>query len=178
MEDTMNRRLFIIVALLAAVVLTGAFAEGSRERDERFYGPRGRTDRPEFAEEITELTGQVYLEADEFHPVLRSGSKEYELMAPRWQAIDADIEEGETVTVKGYLVEGAPCCDEDDEGAHLFVTTAVIDGKEYEVGRGSYAGPMMGRRGMMPGKRPGIRGGAWMGGTDSDQSDGPGARWR
>jgi hypothetical protein len=177
MEDTMNKRLVLIVAILAAIGLVGTFAEGSRETDERTYGPRGRMDRPEFAEEITEITGQIYLEADEHHPVLKAGGKDYELIVPRWQTVDAEIEDGETITVKGYLMEGAPCCEEDDDEAHLFVTHAVIDGKEYELDRGPFeGGPMMGRRGMMPGRRGG---GAWMHGkAPNDQNYGSGPRWR
>ena len=67
-----------------------------------------------------------------------------------------DLEDGQTVTVEGYTVEGMPCF-EDEEEVHIWVTKAIIDGKEYDMEAGGFRGGHMGSRrgmGMMgPGRR-------------------------
>ena len=149
----------VLAILLIGIAAAGmAFASGNKESDDtRFYGPRGRWGAaPEISEELTRVTGQISFK-DEFHPTLKSGTDEYELMVPRWAASDLDVKEGATITVEGYVASGMPCEDEDDDEIVLMVTKAEIDGKEYDLGdfRG---GPMAmgrgGRRGGMMGGGP------------------------
>ncbi len=93
------------------------------------------------------------------HPELKSGGKEYELLVPHYYAYELDLKDGQTVTVEGYTVEGMPCCeDEAEEEVHIWVTKAVVDGKEYDLEgegfRGGHMGPGMGMGMMGPGRRP------------------------
>jgi RNase P/RNase MRP subunit p29 len=119
--------------------------------------PRG--DAPELSEETITVTGQLYFE-DRMHPELKSGAEEYELLVPRFYAYELELEEGQTVTIEGYTLEGMPCCrEEEEQEIHILVTKAIIDGQEYNLEddpRWGMMGPGMGRRGGMmgPGRRP------------------------
>jgi hypothetical protein len=150
----MNAKKIIIVLLIAGVAAAGAFASGNKEDDR--LGPRGYA--PQLSEETITVTGQLYFE-NRMHPELKSGGEEYELLVPRFYVYELDLEEGQTVTIEGYTAEGMPCREDEEEGElHIWVTKAVIDGEEYDLGDGPRwgMGPGMGpRRGMMgPDRRP------------------------
>jgi len=149
----MNAKRIIILLLIAGVAAAGVFASGNKEDEWRM--PRGEA--PDFSEETITVTGELYFE-NRMHPELKSGSEEYELLVPRFYAYDLDLEDGQTVTVEGYTVEGMPCFeDEEHKEVHIWVTKAIIDGKEYDMEAGGFRGGHMGSRrgmGMMgPGRR-------------------------
>ena len=95
------------------------------------------------------------------HPELISGADEYELLVPRFHARDLDLEDGQTVTVEGYAVEGMPCCEGeegDHEEVHIWVTKAVIDGEEYDLDGRGRMGPRWGMMGSGWGHHGGMMG--------------------
>ena len=159
----MSAKKIIILLLIAGVAAAGAFASGNKEDEAEAARPDWRRmprwDGPELSEETITVTGQVYFE-NQMHPELKSGAEEYELLVPRFYAYELDLEEGQTITVEGYTVEGMLCChEEEEEELHIWVTKAMIDGEEYDLADGprwGMMGPGMGpRRGMMgPGRRP------------------------
>jgi len=163
----MNAKKIIVLLLIGGVAAAGAFASGNREDQAETVRPdwRGaqRWDGPQLSEQTITVTGQVYFE-NRMHPELESSGEEYELLVPRFYLYELDLEEGQTVTVEGYTVEGMPwCAEEEEEELHIWVTRAVIDGEEYELEDGPGTGPRWGmtgpgwgpRRGMMgPGRRP------------------------
>jgi hypothetical protein len=155
----MNAKRIIILLLIAGVAAAGVFASGNKEDESDVTRPGWRRmprgEAPDFSEETITVTGELYFE-NRMHPELKSGSEEYELLVPRFYAYDLDLEDGQTVTVEGYTVEGMPCF-EDEEEVHIWVTKAIIDGKEYDMEAGGFRGGHMGSRrgmGMMgPGRR-------------------------
>jgi hypothetical protein len=163
----MSAKKIIVLLLIAGVAAAGAFAGGSKEDESEAARPDWRRlprgDAPELSEETITVTGKVYFE-DRMHPELKSGSEEYELLVPRFHVYELNLEDGQTITVEGYTVEGMPCCeDHEEEEVHIWVTKAVIDGEEYDLDaegfRGGRMGPRWGmkdhRRGMMgPNRRP------------------------
>ncbi len=179
----MTKKIFLSALALTLVLASAAFAGGQKEPvpgSAAPVGPAAPAGKPPFAtgEKLT-LTGTLSLQG-EWHPVLKSSGKEYELLVPRHLTWNLDVKEGEQVTVEGYVVQGMPRAGADDGDTDLFVTKATIQGKEYDLSQ--YRGPMMGgavarpRGGAVPGwgqgygpwgRQPGMRGGpAW----------GPGAR--
>jgi len=177
----MNRKTMMIALLALAVAAAGAFASGKKEDKEYgpgFYGPgpggcpgfgygpgRGSMGRGwqgrggfrgmmgpwaqgdenglKFSEEALTVTGPVYFQ-NRMHAELKADGKDYELMVPRFYLYDLELKEGQQVTVEGYVAQG------EDEN-YMWVTKAVIDGKEYLLERGG-RGPgrgfgMMGPRG-------------------------------
>jgi hypothetical protein len=158
----MNAKRIIILLLIAGVAAAGVFASGNKEDESEAARPDWRRmprgEAPDFSEETITVTGELYFE-NRMHPELKSGGEEYELLVPRFYASELDLEEGQTVTVEGYTVEGMPCFeDEEGEEVHIWVTKAIIDGKEYDLEAGGFRGGHMGSRsgmGMMgPGRRP------------------------
>jgi len=167
----MNRKILGIALLALMVAAAGAFASGDKETQSDgpgFYGPgsgwcpgyangpgRGRGLRGgasrgpwqderfelKFGEDKVTVTGPVYFE-NRMHAELKAGGKDYELMVPRFYLYDAELKEGQQVTVEGYLAQG-------DEENYLWVTKAVFDGKEFELERGFGRGP---RRAWGPGR--------------------------
>jgi hypothetical protein len=139
----MNVKKILVLLVLAGVAAAGAFASGNREQPTRpDLAPCWRG--AELSEETVTVTGQVYF-ANRIHPELKSGSTEYELLVPRFYAYELDLKEGQTVTVEGYAVEGMPCYGfGDEEEAHLWVTKATIDGKEYDLASAGFRGGPMG----------------------------------
>jgi hypothetical protein len=172
----MNRKMMLALLLAAVVAATGAFASGNKEdktpqqgpgfygpgpggcpgygggwgpgRMGRGYGPRmpGRgwdqQDWLKFSEEKVTVTGQLYFQR-RMHAEVKAEGKTYELMVPRFYLYELDLKEGQNVSVEGYMATG------EDEN-YLWVTKAVIDGKEYNLerrGRGPMMGPWGGRRG-------------------------------
>ena len=154
----MNAKKIIILLLIAGVAATGAFASGNKEgepettRPELRSAPRGDApEAPELSEETITVTGQVYFN-NRIHPELKSDGEVYELLVPRFYVYDLDLEEGQTVTVEGYTVEGMPGRMDGEGGElHIWVTKAVIDGQEYELEQGRQMDP---RWGMGPGGHP------------------------
>jgi hypothetical protein len=166
----MNRKTIWIALLALAVAAAGAFASGKKEDKNYgpgFYGPgpggcpgcgpargwqgrggpRGRQG-PwgagedfglKFSEDKVTVTGPVYFQ-NRMHAELKAGGKDYELMVPRFYLYDLELKEGQQVTVEGYVATG-------DEESYLWVTKAVIEGKEYDLerpGRGRGPGMMRG----------------------------------
>jgi len=150
-----------IIAVSIILMLTGlvaVFATGQREELERTYGPRGGRGGmmgmwgADQGEKIT-VSGPVYFK-DKLHPEIKSGDKEYELLVPRFAFWNLDIEEGQSVSVEGYTVEGMYCDTADEDEVHLLVTKAKIGDKEYDLesdAQGAWGGP--GRGGRGPGRR-------------------------
>ncbi|MBN2553391.1 MAG: hypothetical protein JXB06_11515 [Spirochaetales bacterium] len=158
----MNVKRIVVMLVIAGVAAGGVFASGNKEQQPEPTRPDWRRvppgDAPELSEETIRVTGQLYFE-NRMHPELESGGMEYELLVPRFYAYDLDLEEGQTVTIEGYTVEGMPCCEgEDEEEVHIWVTKAVIDGQEYDLQaegfRGGFMGPHGGMGMMRPGRRP------------------------
>jgi hypothetical protein len=157
MKKSLLLSLVLIPILMGGVAATAAFGAGQYEDPAQPYGRRGpwqgpRYDErqaPEFSEETVTVTGQVYFE-NRMHPELKSGDEEYELLVPRYYVYEADLKEGQTITVEGYSVTGMPMFEgEEEDEVHLWVTKAIIDGTEYDLeryGRGPMGG--LGRRWM------------------------------
>ncbi len=180
----MKSRIIAVSIILMLTGLVAVFATGQKEEVERPYG-RGRGGMmgmgmwgAEEGEKIT-VSGPVYFK-DKIHPEIESGGKEYELMVPRFALWNLDIEEGQSISVEGYTIEGMYCEEEEGEDeVHLWVTKAKIGDKEYDLesdaqgtwgGRqGTWGGPGRGGRG------PGRRGHMMRGGNGSNMS---GRGWR
>ena len=115
----------LVMVLVTGVV--GAFAGGTRESAD---SPR----------DYVTLTGQVYFE-DLDLAVLKTDDAEYELMVPWFYSYDVEIEEGQVVTVEGFLgpeeMPGRRYQELEYGESHLMVTKATIDGEEYEIDHGS-----------------------------------------
>jgi len=150
------KKIILLTVVLTVITGMAVFANGEQEGDfERAVRP-WNLDGEE--PELLSLSGTLKLEYGD-RPTLRAGGEEYELMYPPFLDDGIDIEDGEAVTVQGFLVPG-PRRSTDDEENYLHVTKAVIDGEEYDLDRiaGGY-GPMGG---------PGGRRGGMMGGGNRD----------
>ncbi len=176
----MKRTVVLIAGLLLAVAGAGLFAAGQREgqgapqaspvapsASQPGYGPWGLN----LGKEET-ITGKISL-AGEFHPLLTSGGTTYELLVPRFLAFNVGVKEGQTVTVKGSPLAGQLPPQArftlQDGTTPLWLASATIDGKTYDLsalasagprGRawGGGYGPMMGHGyGPMMGYGPGYR---------------------
>mgnify|MGYP006283930215 FL=1 len=171
------KKIIIFAVLLSMITGAAVFAAGDQEDDygdgrsnapgrqnqpgrmpgsRDGYGPRYEDRREGFDGEIITLTGTVKLEG-EWHPELETVDRTYELMYPPFLDDGLDVQDGEEITVEGYLVPGPRWeeAEEVGEELHLHVTKAVIDGKEYVV---EHPGPRHGgRRGGMVYGRPGSR---------------------
>lgn len=136
----------ILIFTVLSGVLAGAavFAAGGQE-DDYGYGPRYEDRWEGFNGEILTLTGTVKA-GDEWRPELETSDGTYELMYPPFLGDDLNVEEGDRITVEGYLVPGPRWGkgDEESEELYLHVTKAVIGGKEYVV---EHPGPRSGGRG-------------------------------
>jgi hypothetical protein len=131
----MMKKTLLVSSVILLVSLGSVFASGSQEE-----GPYGGFTGPGVSEKI-ELTGRVQFPGYG-HPELVAGGETYEIMVPFFLLDEVDLEEGETVTVEGFLVPG-PRWGEDGDEKHLAVTEAVVDGETYELGFGR--GYMRGR---------------------------------
>lgn len=164
----------ILIGMLALIALTGvAFASGQKDLTKPSAQP-AVPGAPTSSEKLS-LTGTLSLEGD-FHPVLKAGDKEYELLVPRYLTWNLDVEEGEKVSVEGYVVQGMPWRAAGDDGdIDLWVTKATVKGKEYDLTqyRGGMGAAMMGGRGDGQGGwcAPGPRGG-----RGSGRNWGPGGK--
>lgn len=126
--------LFLISGLLV-------FASGNQEAPKRWAN-----------EELVTLTGQLILQEDQW-PQLESGGEVYKLMYPPFIDLEIDVQDGQQITVQGYVFEKPDCdCDEDgSDKKHLHVTKAIIDNKEYilPMGRGFGHHMRIPRKGFM-----------------------------
>ncbi len=131
----MKRVLITALILALGAGLVGGFAEGQSEDPITQFGGGWRNDGRPALEEVS-LTGQVYFQGLDF-PVLKTADGEYDLMVPRFYTYDVEIKEGQTITVEGFLgPEKAPMgrfIRPDDTEAHVMVSKAIIDGKEFEI---------------------------------------------
>jgi hypothetical protein len=130
----MKRVLITALILTMGFGLVGAFAEGQTEDPSTEFGRGWRDERPAL-EEVT-LTGKVYFQGMDF-PVLKTAEGEYDLMVPRYYTYDIEIEEGQTITVEGFLgPDEAPMgrfSRSEDGEPHVMVTKAIIGGEEFEI---------------------------------------------
>ena len=142
--------------LLTAMVLilgAGLFAEGAQERT------AGRFDD---ADKVT-LTGTI--DISRFPAVLSSGGEQYLVMVPPFAVEGIEIENGQQLTLTGYAHEGYGRFSSDEKV--IAVTSAVIDGEAFEVGRPDFGGrfaegPMgYGGRGCFGGAQGPQRQGSW-----------------
>lgn len=139
----MKRTVLLAVMMVSAVAL---FANGAQEDvREPVWNP-------------VEITGTVSIVED--YPVLTARGTTYLLGTPRAAWYVDEIEDGQTITVRGHLVED-PAVDVDVEtDAHIAVDQAVVDGEVYPIGaRAAFGrgGPAMAMRGPTrgaPGARP------------------------
>ncbi|MCX7040353.1 MAG: hypothetical protein NT005_14615, partial [Spirochaetes bacterium] len=133
----------ILISTLAMLALAGAaFASGQKEPAQpsaQAAAQKAAPAVPSTSEKLS-LTGTLSLEGN-FHPVLKAGDKEYELLVPRYLTWNLDVKEGEKVSVEGYVVQGMPWRTSGDDGdVDLMVTKATIKGKEYDLSQ--YRGGM------------------------------------
>lgn len=171
----MTKKITMSALALLLALAGAAFANGQKEppRAQAGNGPAAtRPLAPWASGDKLSLTGTLTLEG-EWHPVLKSGGKEYELMVPRYLTWNLDVKEGEQISVEGYVVQGMHRRvqgDDNDielsgaEGAFLLVTKATIKGKDYDLSQSR--GPMMGMGGT--------RGGPGRGGRGGNRGGGPG----
>ncbi len=138
----------LIGALLVLALAGAAFANGQKEPVRA--SPQAAAPAESRTSEKLSLTGTLSLEGN-FHPVLKAGDKEYELLVPRYLTWNLDVKEGEQVSVEGYVVQGMPWHTSADDGdVDLMVTKATVKGKEYDLSqyRGGMGAAMMGGRGV------------------------------
>jgi hypothetical protein len=172
MKKALLLTLVLIPILIGAAAVPGALASGQSEKRAPGYdrpGPpqgRGYAERPAptFSEETIAVTGPVYFR-NRIHPELQSGGQEYDLLVPHVYAYELGLKDGQTITVEGHKVTGMPRFEGEDAAVtYLWLTKAVIDGKEYDVKR--YRG----------GRHRGGRGPGW-GPCDGPGPDRMGQRW-
>lgn len=154
------KRIALIGLMLA---IAGAlFANGASEIDrEPVWNP-------------VELTGTISIVDD--YPVLTARGTTYLLGAPRAAWYVDEIEDGQTITVRGHLVE-EPRVEVDIEvDAHIAVDQAVVDGEVIALGfRGAAMGrgPAIASRGGMAGRGAPSQGRMARGGTIDRDDDRP-----
>lgn len=152
----MKQKIVLVLLVLLTAGIISVSAVGQSETEGVPYGPRWQSPSSGLGEKL-EVTGELYFENRVF-PELKSGDQEYELMLPRFYTFGVDLKEGQTITVEGYQVEGPFCIiEEEGDEIHLWVTKAVIDGKEYDLSSMSFG--KMGRPGAF------MRGAYHMGGA-------------
>lgn len=164
----MNRRatlLGVLTGVLLIGVGTMVFASGQNEGTfgPPFVAPSSGT------HSVITVTGTVSV-TNRIHPVLQSGSTDYELLVPPFAVYDSGVKDGQSITVKGYTVDASQVGpwlrynDGTSGGTYFFVTAATINGKEYNPWSGVPAygyGPRHGfgpGRGYGPGYGPGMMG--------------------
>ena len=162
--------LLVLTAVLFLMGGAAAFAGGQNENAPQAPGTAGgQASQVTVAKTLTTVTGQIQI-VNRIHPVIKNGSESYELMVPRFDVYQSGVKEGQTVTVKGYKVDGmvwgpyAANAQNADTTPVLLVSSATIGGKTYDLqqwadqfkvalqNRGTYGpgfrgpgyGPMMG----------------------------------
>lgn len=112
----------LVVVLLSTAAL---FAQGTREMNNRDTGAGiGR-----YPSEDTTLTGTLELTGEEV--ILNTSSGSYSLSAPTARFMDLESFDGKYIQIEGTLSQECDDCTNGYDG-HLFVTSASIDGQEYE----------------------------------------------
>jgi hypothetical protein len=139
----MNRFKSNLQVVAVVLLLTGGtfvFANGQNEAPAQ-PGPNaavGQAAAPTVAKDLTAVTGRIQI-VNRIHPVITGSSATYELIVPRFEVYQAGVKEGQTISVKGYRVEGvawgpyvrSPRIT--DNTPMLLVSSANIDGKSYDL---------------------------------------------
>jgi hypothetical protein len=142
----MKSRIIAVSIVLMLTGLAAVFATGQKEEAKRPFGPRALQEAAK-GEKIS-VSGPVAFE-DKRHPEITSGGREYELIVPRFALRNLDIEEGQSISVEGYALEGTCCEDDSENEVHLLVTKATIGDQEYDLETPGAWGPQgPGRRGF------------------------------
>ncbi len=124
----------ITIMVVTALVAGAAFARGNSEESN---GNRQGTGMRYSGETIT-LIGTV--EDIDGQVVINSGSEVYSLSAPGFYRAGIELPFGETVEVKGTVMDSlGDNCDIDADG-HVFVETAAAGGEEYTFQTGRSGG--------------------------------------
>ncbi|MDZ7793652.1 MAG: hypothetical protein U5P10_08185 [Spirochaetia bacterium] len=159
--------LTVLMVSLAAAAMP-LMAEGMQEQAEPVQPgtrPYGWSNNPEAqSQQVEQLEVSGTVEFTAGHTRLHSSDGEvYELMYPMFLAEDLQVENGQTISVEGFLIPGTRWSSDEDE-QYLRLEKVTVDGREYELGTGGYAwnrgnhGPgMMG--GSAYGRGPGMMGG-------------------
>jgi len=166
----MKRSIIFLTVLMVSLAAAAMplMAEGMQEQAEpvqpgaRPYGWSNNPAAQSQQLEQLELSGTVEFTAG--HTRLHSSDGEvYELMYPMFLAEDLEVENGQTISVEGFLIPGTRWSSDEDE-QYLRIEKVTVNGQEYELGTGGYAwgrghhGPgMMG--GSAYGRGPGMMGG-------------------
>lgn len=129
----MRNTTLLIIIITLVFSAASLFAAGELEEGQFPYNRQ-------FQEEKITVTGEVEFEND-MHPVIKSGGKEYELMVPMYISYNSGVEEGETITVEGFVVPGPPVEPVEENEVHLQLTKAIVKGEEYDLTRLAYGGP-------------------------------------
>ncbi len=162
------KKIILLTVVLTVITGMAVFANGEQEGDfDRAVRP-WNLDGEE--PELLSLSGTLRLEYGE-RPTLLTGGEEYELMYPPFLDDGVEIENGEAVTIEGFLVPG-PRRSTDDEENYLHVTKAVIDGEEYDLAMMGGPGGRFARK--APGYSGGRRGGMMGGGNRDPRGNMPG----
>ena len=119
------KRTFLFTAMVL-ILGAGLFAEGAQEQT----APRFDDE-----DEVT-LTGTI--DISRFPAVLTTGGEEYLVMVPPFMVEDIEIENGQQLTLTGYAHEGYGRFSSTEKV--IAVTSAVIDGEEFEVERPGFGG--------------------------------------
>jgi len=132
--------LMVLTAVLLLAGNAAVFAGGQSEAPNQTAPNGAATQAPQVtvAKDLTTLTGTVQI-VNLIHPILKSGSTNYELIVPRFDVYQTGVKEGQTITVKGYKVEGgvwgpySRTAQASDTTPRLLVSSATIDGKTYNL---------------------------------------------
>ncbi|MCF7949595.1 MAG: hypothetical protein K9M94_13480 [Spirochaetia bacterium] len=174
----MKRSIIFITVLMVSLAAAAMplMAEGMQEQAEpvqpgtRPYGwSNNPAVNPQQLEQL-EISGTVEFTAG--HTRLHSSDGEvYELMYPMFLAEDLEVENGQTISVEGFLIPGTRWSSDEDE-QYLRLEKVTVRGQEYDLGTGGYAwGQRHHGPGMMGGSAYG-RGPGMMGGYGYDRGPG------
>jgi len=154
----------ILITLLTLAAMA-VFANGnSEERTNTGFGGRGQyQSEAVVSEEITTLTGTVNL-IDNGHMELTVGNEKYELVYPYRLQETINLQEGQEITVDGYLAENMHY-ENNAEIKNLVLHSATIDGKSYDIDDAQNSFSRNGSRGNQQGTGKGQ-------GRMSSQNDG------
>lgn len=158
----MKRRFFFTALVL--ILGTALFAEGAQERTAPPFDD---------ADEIT-LTGTI--DISRFPAVLTSGGEEYLVMVPPFMVDGIEIENGQQLSLTGYAHEGYGRFSSGEKV--IAVTSAVINGEEFEVERPDFGGRFIdGPMGYGGPGRGFMHGGYMHGGRYAGPQGRPGTQW-
>jgi hypothetical protein len=148
--------LTVLMVSLAAAAMP-LMAEGMQEQAEPVQPgtrPYRWSNNPAAQLEQLEISGTVEFTAG--HTRLHSAEGEvYELMYPMFLAEDLQVENGQTISVEGFLIPGTRWSSDEDE-QYLRLEKVTVNGQEYELGTGGYA---RGQRHRGPGMMGAYQGG-------------------